>query len=175
MSNSFGVSSINETYSAEGNAIEVDAIEPALLDSVTVEVMPTDRAVDTTAQTNTLNSIVPVVPPMARATPQSAQPARPRTLGMTANPSTDASRGVLAVCPQGEPPKTQPDWYMPGYQRIEQRLCDRQWVTCGNAYPCAGPTPKGGELVETEYGDNVDTNTGTGMDSYYQYYAAPKH
>lgn len=165
---------IDETSPSQGNAIEVDTIEPALLDAVTVEVMPTDTTAPaaTTAQTNTLDSIVPAIPSMARVMPQRAQPARPRTLGITANPQADAHRGVLSVCPQGEPPKTQPDWYMPGYQRIEQRLCDGQWVTCGNAYPCAAPTPKDGSSAN-EYGYEAGIQQGDGADSY-DYYA-PKH
>jgi hypothetical protein len=90
-----------------------------------------------------LDGIVPAIPESVSTPAPIAKP-RPRTVGITADPNPDMSRGVLATCPQGQPPKTQPDWYMPGYRRIGMRLCDGQWVTCGNGYPCAEPTPKDG-------------------------------
>ncbi|UJS26410.1 hypothetical protein [Thiothrix winogradskyi] len=63
------------------------------------------------------------------------------------------SLGVLSVCPPAAPAQTQPDWYLPGYQRIGQRRCDGQYVTCGNGYPCAAPTPKAGVAAwEMGYG-----------------------
>ncbi|MDQ5767925.1 hypothetical protein [Thiothrix subterranea] len=44
-------------------------------------------------------------------------------------------------------------WHLPGYRRIEARHGDGQYVTCGDTFPCADPTPKsGGGNGDTEYG-----------------------
>ena len=69
------------------------------------------------------------------------------------------SLGVLSVCPPAAPAQTQPDWYLPGYQRIGQRRCDGQYVTCGNGYPCAEPTPKAGLAAwDMEYGNKGEVS-----------------
>lgn len=61
--------------------------------------------------------------------------------------------GVLAACPPATPVLAQPEWHLPGYWRIEARRCDGQYVTCGDAYPCAEPTPKpDGGVGYTGYG-----------------------
>ena len=120
-----------------------------------------------------LDGIVPLTPPAPVVTTAPAAPVR--TLGINVNPAADPYRGVLAACPQGEAAKTQADWYMPGYQHIGQRLCDGQWVTCGNSYPCAAPTPKDGSAVTTEYGYDAGSGQETGAESSYYHYYAPKH
>ena len=116
-----------------------------------------------------LDGIVPLTPPAPVVT--STLPAPVRTLGINVNPAADPYRGVLAACPQGAPAKTQADWYMPGYQHIGQRLCDGQWVTCGNTYPCSTPTQKDGNPAwETGYGRGLGQPGDSGG---YDYYVPP--
>ncbi|MDD5395007.1 MAG: hypothetical protein PHE17_18465 [Thiothrix sp.] len=147
--------------------------------SIELELLDPDWGGDV-APNGGLDGVVPPLPSKhlpatARATPQ------PRTVGITADPNPDSSRGVLATCPQGEPPKTQPDWYMPGYHRIGLRLCDGQWVTCGNGYPCAQPTPKDGGAgygdASGGYGGYGDSTAPAPLTSEggFDYYAYPKH
>ena len=114
------------------------------------------------------------VPSSPTAPPRNSSSGASST-GINVNPAADPYRGVLAACPQGAPAKTQADWYMPGYQHIGQRLCDGQWVTCGNSYPCAAPTPKDGSAVTTEYGYDAGSGQETGAESSYYHYYAPKH
>lgn len=110
-------------------------------------------------------AVVPA-PPVGLAKVAAPQP---RTVGITVDPNADPYRGVLAACPQGEPARTQPDWYMPGYRSIGLRLCDGQWVTCGNRYPCAEPTVKGDGTTGYGYAPDV----GLGESGGYNYYAPP--
>lgn len=117
-----------------------------------------------------------IVPPLAVAHPAPAPKVAgglhpPRTVGITVDTNADPYRGVLAICQQGEPERTQPDWYMPGYRSIGMRLCDGEWVTCGNSYPCATPTPKDGTGSTIGYGDTPDA--GLGDSGGYNYYAPP--
>lgn len=112
--------------------------------SIEPEVLEPEWGRDVVAPSAGLDGIVPAIPASTGVSTPATVKAAPRTMGITVDLNPDISRGVLAACPQGEPLRTQPDWYMPGYRRIGMRLCDGQWVTCGNGYPCAEPTPKDG-------------------------------
>ena len=138
--------------------------------------LPESESLDGMATDDALGGIVPAMSPEVRPmpapviVPKPATPPRSRTVGIIVKENS-GGEGVLAACPQPPPEKTQPDWYMPGYRRIDMRLCDGQWVTCGNSYPCSTPTPKDGTPAwETGYGQGLDQ---LGESGGYDYYASP--